>query len=117
MRKRQQVEQLKCLARASLDRDLAEVKASADARDALLARLAGLEPAVAPGLDPMTAARIGATYQIWADARRAEINIALARSTADWLERREEAGKSFGRWQVLDRLAGGFRRPGARYPR
>lgn len=117
MKRRQDFQQLERIARACLDRDLAELKAVAEGRNALQARLAGLEPAAAPGLDPLTAARIGATHQIWADARRAEINIALARSTADWLERREEARKSFGRWQVLDRLGDTLRRPGARYPR
>jgi hypothetical protein len=117
MKRQQNFKQLERIARASLDRDLAELKAAVEARDALTARLAGLEPAAAPDLDPLTAARIGTMHQIWADARRAEINIALARSTAEWLEKQEEARKSFGRWQILDGMAGALRRPDARYRR
>jgi hypothetical protein len=105
MKGQPRIRHLEAIARVGLDRDLAELKAATDRREALKARLAGLEPAAAPGLDPLTAARIGAAHQIWADARRAEINIALARSTADWLDRQDKTRKSFGRWQVLGRLA------------
>lgn len=107
MRGQQRIQTLAAIARVSLDTDLAALKAAADRREALNARLAGLEPAVAADLDPLTAARIATAHQIWADARRAELNIALARATADWLDRQDRARKSFGRWQVLGRLAAG----------
>ncbi|MBL4917022.1 hypothetical protein [Szabonella alba] len=74
-------------------------------RDRLQERLDGLNPAPAPDLDPLIAARIGALHQIWADGKRAEINLSLARSRAEWITRRDIAAHSFGRWQVLCRLS------------
>jgi len=97
--------QLQRLARMCLDRDLANLRKSADAKEALYDRLADLEPRPATGFDPVTAARVAIMHQIWADARRAEINVSLARSIALWLEARSVASKSFGRWQVLSKLA------------
>jgi len=104
MKNRADLQRLAQIARAGLDRDLAALKVAADRREVLVHRLAGLDPAIATTLDPVTAARVAATHQIWADARRADINMALARSTAEWLERQDIAREAFGRWQVLSRL-------------
>jgi len=44
-------------------------------------------------------------YQLWADQRRAEINLTLARQTATWLEARTEAAQAFGKSQALEGLS------------
>ena len=56
-------------------------------------------------LDPVTAARVGLDYERWADARRGELNLVIARQTADWLEARSDAQTAFGRVQALHELA------------
>lgn len=99
------IDRLRHLARMRLDRDLMDLSGLARQRDALQDRLEGLNPAPAPDLDPLTAARIAAQHQIWADGKRAEINLALARSRAEWLAARDLAARSFGRWQVLCKLS------------
>jgi hypothetical protein len=43
-------------------------------------------------------------YQHWADLRRAEINLVLARQTVDWMEARGAAQSAFGRAEVLRQL-------------
>jgi hypothetical protein len=44
-------------------------------------------------------------YDRWADVRRAELNLVIARQTAEMLEARSEAGTAFGRLQALQGLA------------
>jgi hypothetical protein len=44
-------------------------------------------------------------YAGWADARRAEINLRLARQTALWLQAQADARLAFGRADVLRRLS------------
>jgi hypothetical protein len=56
-------------------------------------------------LEPIVAAQIGLEYERWADARRAELNLVIARQTAAWLEARGEAQAAFGRVQALRALA------------
>jgi hypothetical protein len=43
-------------------------------------------------------------YALWADQRRSEINLVLARQTVEWVEARQEAARAFGRNQVLQKL-------------
>ena len=90
-----------------LDAELARVRRAAAARDASLAALAAL--ALAPSrpdddISPIATAQAGLRYQRWADARRAEINIRLARQTAEWMTRRAEAATAFGRAEALRSL-------------
>jgi hypothetical protein len=85
---------------------LTALQRAAAARAESRARLAGLDlPPVATDLPPLVAARAELAYQVWADARRAEINLVLARQTAEWQEAREAARLAFGRAAVLDRLS------------
>lgn len=56
-------------------------------------------------LEPMTAERVGIVYDRWADARRAELNLVIARQTAGWIEARNDAQDAFGRVQALRGLA------------
>lgn len=91
-----------------LDLKLAELNRAARARADSRARLADLAlPPAETELPLAVAAQAGLLYDRWADARRAEINLALARQTAEWIERRDLAAKAFGRAQALRRLAGG----------
>jgi hypothetical protein len=55
----------------------------------------------------LAAARASLAYGRWADARRRELMVILARETAAALETRAAAAEAFGREQVLRRLAAG----------
>jgi hypothetical protein len=56
-------------------------------------------------LEPVTAEKVALTYDRWADQRRAELNLVIARQTASWLEARSDAQTAFGRVQALQGLA------------
>ncbi len=98
------------LVRASgliLDLKLAELRRASRARDESRARLADLEAAPVETDLPLTvSAQAGLLYERWAEARRAEINLTLARQTATWIDARTAARNAFGRAQVLRKLAG-----------
>lgn len=103
---RKKIGRLRVLGELLLDARLATLKSAVAARRASLDRLADLDrPDTATGLSEMATAEVGLRYQKWADLRRAEINLTLARQTATWIEAREEAARAFGRAQALDRLA------------
>jgi hypothetical protein len=92
---------------AALIRDLrlADLERAGQARAESRARLAGLalEP-IEADLGPIAAAQAELRYQSWAEARRAEINLTLARQTAEWLEARDAARQAFGRAEALRTL-------------
>lgn len=96
---------LVALSRMLLDQDLHLLREAAIRKDTIAARLNGLEPASAPGLDPITEARLRDRYQIWADGKRAEINITLARARAEWLEQRGKAAYSLARHTILQKIS------------
>ncbi len=103
---RQKMERLRVLGNLLLDARLATLDSAAAARRASLDRLADLDrPGAATDLSELAAAEVGLRYQHWADLRRAEINLALARQTATWIEARDEAARAFGRAQALEKLA------------
>ena len=93
------------------DLRLADLERAGRARAESRARLAGLtvDPCAAD-LGAIAAAQAEVRYQSWAEARRAEINLTLARQTAEWLEARDAACHAFGRAEVLRKLAGRCRR-------
>jgi hypothetical protein len=47
---------------------------------------------------------VGLAYDRWADVRRSELNLVIARQTAEWIETRVEAGTALGRLQALQGL-------------
>ena len=102
-----QLLQLKHLADLMLDSQLAQVRAAAAAKATSEARLAALaQPVAAPdGIGEIAASLATLGYQRWADARRAEVNLALARQTVAWIEACDAARLSFGRKQALQGLA------------
>lgn len=56
-------------------------------------------------LGQVTTEKVAITYNRWADVRRSELNLVIARQTASWLEARGEAQGAFGRVQALQGLA------------
>jgi hypothetical protein len=87
------------------DLRLAELETAGRARTLSRERLAGLnfEPRDSD-LGAIASAQAEVRYQAWAEARRAEINLTLARQTAEWLEAREAARRAFGRSVALQAL-------------
>lgn len=108
MNKSQQLSQLRQIADLMLDSQLFALRRAARAKAESEARLAGLDRTIpAPASLSEIAAGIAAlSYQRWADARRAELNVVLARQTVAWTEARDAARLSFGRKQVLQSLSG-----------
>jgi hypothetical protein len=107
MTKTAQLWQLKRIADLILDAQLAQVQAAAAEKAASEARLAALaQPVAAPeGIGDIAAGLAALGYQRWADARRAEVNLLLARQTVTWMEACDGARLSFGRKQALQGLA------------
>lgn len=101
-----QIARLRQITDLMLDARLADLKTAAAARDTSLDRLADLQrPSLATDLAGLAAAEVEMRYQRWADQRRAEINLTLARQTAVWLEARDAAAVAFGKSQALDMLS------------
>lgn len=94
------------ISRLMLDHKLAALTQATSARDESRARLAGLAlPPAQTDLPLAAAAQAGLLYERWAEARRAEINLTLARQTAEWIEARDAARQAFGRADALRRLS------------
>jgi hypothetical protein len=55
-------------------------------------------------LEMLTAGKVALTYDRWAEQRRSELNLVIARQTVDWMEARSEAQSAFGRAQALQGL-------------
>jgi hypothetical protein len=97
---------LEGLARLILDHRLNALRAAADRREQSLMQVAALD--ATPGaadLSPVAAGQVALRYQLWADARRSELNMVLARQTADWMAARDEARRAFGRAEALREVA------------
>ena len=82
------------------------LQVAALARQASLDRLAALDaPQPLCDLPAIAAEEVALRYAIWADHRRSEINLGLARQTADWHRAQQDAALAFGRDQVVQGLA------------
>lgn len=104
MTDRHRLRALSDLAALLRDRRLEAMRQAAMARDETRARIDGLAAPAAEGLPPVAAALAGVAYQRWADRTRADLNIRLARQTAEWMDRQAEARHAFGRAEVLAKL-------------
>ncbi len=82
--------------------ELARAMAAREDTRAMLAALDRPGPAM---LDPLAAAQAAFHYGRWADARRADLNLGLARQTAAWMEARGAAARATARADVIDDLA------------
>ena len=103
MKQKDQLHKLRQVTELLLDTRLAALRTAARAKMESESQLAGLTvPAPQPGALPEVSAELASlTYQRWADARRAEINLVLARQTVEWMEARDEARLAFGKKQAL----------------
>ena len=103
MRSKEKLQQIQSVAALLFDLRLSRLEAAARAKAESLERLAGLEVPVVANADLQgAAAELSAlNYQRWADARRAEITLTLARQTAEWMEARDAARHAFGRAEAL----------------
>lgn len=106
MSRAQQVAKLSQISQLLLDSRLAALQLAARACRESEDRLAGLSvPGALPGALPEIAAlRAALNYQRWADARRGEINLVLARQTAAMIEARDAAREAFGRSEAMRAL-------------
>ena len=107
MSQKQQLARLEQLANLQLDSRLAILQAAARAKLESETRLAGLAapPPPAAQVSEIAGALAALSYQRWADARRAELNMQLARQTVAWIEARDDARTAFGKKQALGGLA------------
>ena len=88
-----------------LDTKMLALERAARARQHSLDRMAELNQLAAPtDLPLVAAAEVALRYALWADQRRSEINLLLARQTGEWVEARQEAARAFGRSQVVQKL-------------
>jgi hypothetical protein len=94
------------LAQLMLDHRLGYLRKSVEDLEQSRTRLGALNRAADPGdLDPVVAAKVALGYERWADVRRADLNLIIARQTAAWLEARGQAQTAFGRVQALKGVA------------
>ena len=95
------------VAQLILDHRLGQLRSAAAELERSSMQLAALNQPPSPQLDlePMTAEKVARAYDRWSDVRRAELNLVMARQTADWIEARAEAQTAFGRVQALQGLA------------
>jgi hypothetical protein len=105
MSDRDKLAQLQQVSQLMLDIRLLALDRAAKVRQASLDHLADLnKPATPTDLNPVIAGEVAMRYENWADHRRSEINLALARQTADWAEARHHAALAFGRNAVIGKL-------------
>lgn len=102
-----QLARLQSLAQMVLDAQLVELRKVAQARSETIAHLSDLKSPTVQMDDQMGVAEVKATlaYQVWADQRRAELNMTLSRQTAQWIDRRDSSRLAFGKADVLSALA------------
>ncbi|AXQ94991.1 hypothetical protein ACN9JG_15000 [Cereibacter azotoformans] len=104
MKQKEEIVRLRELAQMVLDVRLADLARVARQRQSCLDGLKALEALPASDLDPVTAAQVALSYQAWADGRRSELNVALARCTAEWTSRTSSARTALARAEALRRL-------------
>jgi hypothetical protein len=106
MSKTKDISRLAELAQLMLDHRLAQLRSSADQLDQSRMQLGAINRAAEPAdLDPVISAKVGLGYDRWADVRRADLNLVIARQTAAWLGAQGEARTAFGRVQALQGVA------------
>ena len=90
-----------------LDHRLGQLHTAAAELERSRAQLAAINRAARPAEDlgPVVAERVALAYDRWADARRSELNLVIARQSASWIEARSDAQGAFGRVQALQGLA------------
>lgn len=98
---------LEDLSRLILDDRLSRLRAAGSLVEISRMQIAALDRSAEPDdLPPFAANQIALRYQVWADARRSELNVVLASQTANWLDARQDARQAFGRAEALRGIAG-----------
>ena len=106
MSKAKDISRLADLAQLMLDHRLGQLRTSADQLDQSRMQLGAINRDAQPSdLDPVLAIKVGLGYDRWADVRRSELNLVIARQTAAWLGAQSEARTAFGRVQALQGVA------------
>ena len=107
MKDRERLAQLTMLSQLVLDTRLMALRVASLARQQSLDHLTDLDrPQPETDLSPVVAGEVAMRYQLWADQRRSDINLTLARQTVTWTEARQDAARAFGRDQALNQLTG-----------
>lgn len=97
---------LQKLARLLLDHRLFRLRAAADRREQSRMQIVALDRVAEPSdLPPVAATQVLLHYELWADARRSELNTVLARQTAEWMSAQDDARLAFGRAEALRGIA------------
>ena len=97
---------------ASTAANMGQLQDAAEKRAQSLQQIAALDrPEAAANLPPVAASLVALRYQAWADLRRRELNLVLARQTAEWIAAQEAARTAFGKAEALRGLAKGAKRP------
>lgn len=98
---------LEDLSRLMLDDRLTRLRATATLVEKSRMQIAALDRKAEPDdLPPVAASQVALRYQLWADVRRSDLNVVLARQTVDWLDARQDAREAFGRLEALRGIAG-----------
>jgi hypothetical protein len=106
MTKAHDLTRLADVAQLMLDHRLGQLRAVSTRLDLSRMQLQSINAAARPADLPLVAGeKVGLVYHRWADVRRAELNLVIARQTAEMIEARSEAGTAFGRLQALQGLA------------
>jgi hypothetical protein len=107
MTRKADIAKLEGLAQLLLDHRLSRLRDAAARREQSRMQIAALAEAAEPAdLPPVAAEQVQLRYQLWADARRSELNAVLARQTVEWMAARDEARHAFGRTEALRGIAG-----------
>ncbi|MGB8814337.1 MAG: hypothetical protein WCC57_14255 [Paracoccaceae bacterium] len=112
MNRREQLGRLGKITDLLLELRLADLETAARARQESLDHLSDLKVPQTSDLPLIAAAQANLLYQRWAEARRADINLTLARQTATWIEAQTSARFAFGQAEALRGLQkkNGYRR-------
>lgn len=111
MNRKQDLHQLQRLGQMILDSRLTALNAATRERQDSLDQLTNLaRPAPPSDLPELSAKLAELSYQRWAEARRRELNLSLARQTAAWLDCRQAAQTAFGRSLALRHLVENVRK-------
>lgn len=107
MSKARDLSRLSKVAQLTLDHRLGQLRASAAEVERSRMQLASINASArtVDDIAPVTAERVVLSYERWADVRRSELNLVIARQTVAWMEARGEAQAAFGRVQALQGLA------------
>ena len=106
MTKSGDIRRLAGLAQLVLDHRLGLLRTTTADLERSRMQLASVNAAAEPAdLGPVMAEKVALAYDRWADVRRSELNLVIARQTVDWMEARSEAQTAFGRVQALQGLA------------